>query len=65
MGDGIQWQSLSTTASQKERKAKSKAGVTIEHLDIIKDDFWNARPWILTGGIGKLKQEKNSPSAQE
>jgi hypothetical protein len=49
-------QLLSSTATQKERKAKTKAGVTVEHLDIIKDDFWNSRPWIVTGGIGKLKQ---------
>jgi hypothetical protein len=54
--DGNHRQLLSSTATQKERKAKSKAGVTIEHLDIIKDDFWNSRPWILTGGVGVLRQ---------
>lgn len=45
----------SKTANEKEKKAKTKAQVTIEHIDIIKDVFWNQRPWILSGSIGRLK----------
>ncbi|KAL7272281.1 tRNA-His guanylyltransferase [Rhizina undulata] len=30
-----------------EAKRIRKARVVVEHVDIIKDDFWNERPWIL------------------
>ena len=40
---------LSKTQHEKQRKAKSKAQVVVRHVDIIKDDFWNQRPWILSG----------------
>ncbi|KAL8795879.1 MAG: hypothetical protein Q9195_001759 [Heterodermia aff. obscurata] len=30
----------------KERKRPLKAKVVIEHVDIIKDDFWIKRPWL-------------------
>jgi tRNA(His) guanylyltransferase len=46
---------LSKTATERERKSKSKAQIAIEHIDIIKDDFWKSRPWILTGTAGKPK----------
>lgn len=26
-----------------------KAAIVVEHVDIIKDEFWERRPWILTG----------------
>jgi tRNA(His) guanylyltransferase len=48
-------QTVSKTAAEKQRKAKTKAGIAIEHIDIIKDDFWNSRPWILAGTAGTLK----------
>ncbi|ETN41767.1 uncharacterized protein HMPREF1541_03704 [Cyphellophora europaea CBS 101466] len=41
---------LSKTQQEKQRKAKAKAQVVVRHLDIIKDDFWNRRPWILLSG---------------
>jgi hypothetical protein len=44
--------SLSKTAAEKERKKKMKAEILIEHVDIIKDEFWEARPWILSGRFG-------------
>jgi tRNA(His) guanylyltransferase len=40
---------LSRTQQEKQRKAKAKAMVVVRHLDIIKDDFWSERPWILSG----------------
>jgi tRNA(His) guanylyltransferase len=43
---------------ERERKIKSKAGIAIEHIDIIKDDFWELRPWILAGRAGKLKKSR-------
>jgi tRNA(His) guanylyltransferase len=40
---------ISKTQQEKQRKAKSKARVVITHLDIIQDDFWKQRPWLLSG----------------
>lgn len=39
----------SKTQQEKQRKAKLKANVVVRHVDIIKDDFWTQRPWILSG----------------
>ncbi|OBW65622.1 MAG: Uncharacterized protein AUREO_010410 [Aureobasidium pullulans] len=38
---------LSKTQMEKERKRKQKARVVVEHVDIIKDKFWQENPWIL------------------
>ena len=43
----------SKTQAEKLRKVKAKASVVVEHLDIIKDEFWEKRPWILSGKPGK------------
>lgn len=48
-------QPLSKTAMEKERKRRAKARIAVEHVDIIKDDFWEKRPWILTGRAGRPK----------
>jgi tRNA(His) guanylyltransferase len=48
-------QEISNSAAEKQRKAKSKAKIAIEHVDIIKDEFWNHRPWILAGTAGRPK----------
>ena len=40
-------QPLSKTQLAKQRKRHAKAVITIEHVDIIKDAFWDGRPWIL------------------
>ena len=43
---------MSRTQREKDRKKRSKAAVLMEHVDIIKDEFWEKRPWILTGKTG-------------
>lgn len=43
---------LSKTQQEKQRKRRAKAVVTIEHVDIIKDMFWDERPWILVAQDG-------------
>lgn len=43
-GDGA---GISKTQKEKERKRRSKAEIVVHHTDIIKDDFWNERPWLL------------------
>ncbi|GME52856.1 putative tRNA guanylyltransferase protein [Neofusicoccum parvum] len=47
---------LSKTAAEKERKRRGKARVAVEHVDVIRDEFWVKRPWILSGRAGKLKE---------
>ncbi|GKZ32597.1 tRNA-His guanylyltransferase [Aspergillus brasiliensis] len=44
----------SKTQQEKIRKLRRKVQVVVDHVDIIKDDFWERRPWILSGKPGKL-----------
>ena len=39
---------LSRIRKEKERKPRVRASIKIAHTDIIKDDFWNQRPWLLS-----------------
>lgn len=48
---------LSKSQSEKEKKKRAKAKVVTEHLDIIKDDFWERRPWILSNKPGKTRSQ--------
>ena len=43
----------SRTQKDKWKKARVKARVVVEHIDIIKDEFWERRPWILSGKPGR------------
>lgn len=43
---------LSRTQKDKDRKKRSKAKILMEHVDLIKDGFWEERPWILSGKTG-------------
>lgn len=47
----------SRSHQDKLRKLRRKAQVVVEHVDIIKDDFWERRPWILSNRPGKLPTE--------
>ena len=40
---------LSKTQAEKERKWQAKATIRVEHIGLIKDDFWDQRPWLLSG----------------
>lgn len=40
---------VSKTQAEKQRKARRKARITVQHVDLIRDQFWNERPWILSG----------------
>ncbi|KAL9133531.1 MAG: hypothetical protein Q9175_005288 [Cornicularia normoerica] len=42
---------LSKTQREKERKRRVKASITIEHTDIIRDEFWDQKPWLLSGHL--------------
>ncbi|KAK3907054.1 tRNA guanylyltransferase [Staphylotrichum tortipilum] len=47
----------SKTQSENDRKRRAKARIVVEHLDIIKDDFWDRRPWLLSNKPGKVPKE--------
>lgn len=44
----------SRSQQDKLKKLRRKAQVVVDHVDIIKDDFWERRPWILSNKPGKL-----------
>ncbi|GAB7344125.1 hypothetical protein MBLNU457_2023t3 [Dothideomycetes sp. NU457] len=48
---------LSKTQAEKERKRKLKAVIKVEHVDVIKDEFWDKRPWLLANSRGRLAEE--------
>ncbi|GES59384.1 tRNA(His) guanylyltransferase [Aspergillus terreus] len=45
---------VSRSQQEKLKKLRRKAQVVVEHVDIIKDEFWERRPWIISGKPGKL-----------
>jgi tRNA(His) guanylyltransferase len=46
-------QEISKTQAEKTRKTKAKAMVVIKHIDLINDEFWERRPWIVSGKPGR------------
>lgn len=44
----------SKSQSENDKKKRAKARVTVEHIDIIKDEFWDRRPWLLSNKPGKI-----------
>ncbi|GLB01095.1 tRNA-His guanylyltransferase [Aspergillus tubingensis] len=53
----LQEDTPSKTQQEKIRKLRHKVQVVVDHVDIIKDEFWERRPWILSGKPGKLPTE--------
>lgn len=47
----------SKTQVEKERKKRMKAEIVVEHVDIIGDAFWDARPYILAPRRGDVGGE--------
>jgi len=48
---------LSKTQEEKDRKRRAKARITVQHVDVIKDEFWQRRPWLLSNKPGKIPKE--------
>lgn len=48
---------MSKSKAESEKKRRTKARITVEHIDIIKDEFWDRRPWLLTGQPGTLPKQ--------
>ncbi|RYP54790.1 hypothetical protein DL768_000518 [Monosporascus sp. mg162] len=42
---------------ETDKKRRMKARVVVEHLDIIKDEFWDSRPWLLSNKPGKPSKQ--------
>ena len=53
----VEEQALSKTQEEKDKKRRAKARITVQHVDIIKDDFWERRPWLLSNKPGKIPKE--------
>lgn len=47
----------SKSQTEKDKKKRAKAEIAVQHLDIIKDDFWDRRPWLLSNKPGKFPKE--------
>ncbi|KAJ4271535.1 tRNA-His guanylyltransferase [Fusarium torreyae] len=47
----------SKSQKEKDKKSRAKARVVVEHMDIIKDDFWDQRPWLLSNKPGKIPKQ--------
>ncbi|KAK5663540.1 hypothetical protein OQA88_3971 [Cercophora sp. LCS_1] len=47
----------SKSQEEKDKKRRAKAAIVVQHLDIIKDDFWDRRPWLLSNKPGKIPKE--------
>jgi tRNA(His) guanylyltransferase len=57
MAKTIEQTELSKTQEEKDRKRRAKARITVQHVDIIKDEFWERRPWLLSNKPGKIPKE--------
>ena len=60
-------EAVSKTQVEKMHKARRKAKVVTSHVDIIRDEFWIARPWLRSGKPGipiddSANSRKNSRS---
>lgn len=53
----VEQAALSKTQEEKDRKRRAKARITVQHVDIIKDEFWERRPWLLSNKPGKIPKE--------
>lgn len=58
-GTGVEQPEISRTQAEKDRKTRAKARITVQHVDIIKDDFWDRRPWLLSNQPGKIPKDQN------
>lgn len=47
----------SKTQIEKDKKRRAKARITVQHVDIIKDDFWERRPWLQSNKPGRIPKE--------
>ncbi|PVH75327.1 tRNAHis guanylyltransferas-like protein Thg1 [Cadophora sp. DSE1049] len=53
----VEQMAMSKTQEEKDRKRRAKARITVQHVDIIKDEFWERRPWLLSNKPGKIPKE--------
>ena len=58
-GTAVPGNEPTVTQKEKLKKIRAKAAVVVKHVDIIKDDFWAKRPWLLSGKPGKSSAVEN------
>jgi tRNA(His) guanylyltransferase len=56
---------MSKTQQEKLLKNRRKAQVVVKHVDIIQDEFWDRRPWLLSNKPGRLPVESLSSAAPD
>lgn len=47
----------SKNQEEKDKRRKAKAKITVEHVDIIKNEFWERRPWLFSNRPGAVPKE--------
>jgi tRNA(His) guanylyltransferase len=47
----------SKTQAESDKKRRAKARIVVQHIDIIKPEFWDRRPWLLSNKPGKIPKE--------
>jgi len=52
-----QQEEISKTQAEKDNKRRAKARITVQHIDIIKDEFWEKRPWLLANRPGEIPKD--------
>jgi tRNA(His) guanylyltransferase len=53
----VEQSETSKTQAEKDKRKRAKARITVQHVDIIKDEFWDRRPWLLSNKPGKIPKE--------
>lgn len=48
---------VSKAQAQKGRSRQAKDTIRLEHIDIIKNDFWEQRPWLLSSKVDRPNTE--------
>jgi tRNA(His) guanylyltransferase len=48
---------ISKTQAEKDKKRRAKSRITVQHIDVIKDEFWETRPWLLANKPGEIPKE--------
>ncbi|KAI9698603.1 MAG: tRNA-His guanylyltransferase [Bogoriella megaspora] len=51
IGSSVSGNVSSKTQANKDRKVRFTSRVVVEHVDVIQDEFWEGRRWILGGSI--------------
>ena len=57
MAETVEQVTLSKTQAEKDKKRRTKAMIMSQHVDIVKDEFWQRRPWLISDKPGRIPKE--------